>query len=259
MSIKPENAKDKIVLRDTKTGNLAGSVSTKGKDAPTVSAIDQKVNLTDNAKNLLDMKNAFDEIDAAAEAGDKKAIAQYDEARKKLDNALIALLPESIANIKLGDNVTHTYLVTGPEWDDLRAEIKISDSIVNEKILATLLHGSFGQDDNLYTLLSITPTELEEKEVSLEEAMNDQIDDWMKPRGISKESFNVPISDDEYPNHPKETKLEREWHSDGGSGRGHSIDDSYRSDCRLCGGKGLSEAELTEAISKRDKNRINLS
>lgn len=190
---------------------------------------------------VAELEKAFEEVDAAAEAGDKKAIAKYDKARQKLDDALIALLPQAIANLKIGDRIDHTYLISGnPEWEGVRAEAKLGDSLVTEELLVKLRKGSFGQEPEtpgdpvlLFTLLKVEPAEAEEEEIALSNVIDAKIEEWTKPRGVSSEHFNVP------------TDLEREWHSN------HSIDDSHRNDCRMCGGKGLSEEELTEAIAKR--------
>jgi hypothetical protein len=159
---------------DPKTGQKTGSIAFGGKIPPTASTvvpIYRKGEMTDHAKNVEALEKAFKEVGGAAEKGDKKAMAEYDRAQKKLDDALMALLPETIAGLKIGDRVDHIHLLSGnPEWDGTRAEARLYGSLVSEELLARFRKGFEVQEPKTpgdpaitMTLLSISPTMSEDE------------------------------------------------------------------------------------------------
>ena len=169
-----------------KKGEQGFQPSKEGKKAPTSITVPVTKRGAKNDPKVVaeELQKAFDkldkEVDASADIDDATA-KRYEKLQKQLDDALIATLPDTIASLKLGELVNHTYLLSGdPAWEGARVEAKLSESSVTEELIEKFKKGSFTtepEDPNdpavTFTLISIVKSE--------------------KP-----EEF-TPITDDEYP------------------------------------------------------------
>lgn len=92
----------------------------------------------------------------ATDGGNDKAWDAYEVARVRLDEAFRALLPAKIANLSVGDEVDFVFV--DPDYEGNRAELKASNAVISEKMLADLKAGTLTIGDG-FMLLDILPAE----------------------------------------------------------------------------------------------------
>lgn len=125
----------------SKGGEFA--LSTYGKDnIPTAEAVATLV-------------KQVDVLETATDNGTDNSWDAYAKARTQLDEAFKSLLPEKIANLKVGDEVDFVFL--NPDYEGNRAEIKASNAIISESMLQDLKDETISISEGFF-LLDILPS-----------------------------------------------------------------------------------------------------
>ena len=148
MSIKPETTKDGIKLRDTKTGKLAGAVSTEG-----------KINVPTPAEDIKRLESEMSDAQSMAwESNQPEAYDDFNKKRELFENVLTANALLIVETLEENDKA-NLRLAHFNEKGERQSDVYINDGALDADTIAELKQdGTFQNEGHTFKVLSIEKT-----------------------------------------------------------------------------------------------------